>query len=113
MQPNVPSGAPVNYSTLMQQLPPQPPLQQNYYASGIAAPQASHPASLPPPAQADRTPPVKPEQWDEIYLEVLHQQDPTKLRELLARTNPELILPSSGPPLVSQAVILTLVHRVR
>jgi len=31
---------------------------------------------------------------------------------LLSRTNPEVVLPLNGPPLVSQAVILTLVHRL-
>jgi hypothetical protein len=95
------------------QQPPQPP---SWYSAGIAAPQASHPATLPqpPPSQphSERTPPIKPEQWDEIYLGVLHTQDAAKLRDLLSRTNPELIMPLNGPSLVSQAVILTLVHRV-
>ena len=94
--------------------PPQPQLHQQWY-SGIAAPQASHPATIPQPpatqAQSERSP-VKVDQWDEIYLGVLHSQDPTKLRDLLSRTNPDVVLPVGGPPLVSQAVILTLVHRV-
>jgi len=34
------------------------------------------------------------------------------LRELLASTDPEHIMPLNGPPLVSQAVVLTLVHRL-
>lgn len=102
-----------------QQPPPQPqPLHGPWYGTGLAAPQASHPATLPqaPPQQqppSDRTPPIKPEQWDDIYLGVLHTQDASKLRELLSRTNPDLIMPLNGPSLVSQAVILTLVHRVR
>jgi hypothetical protein len=56
---------------------------------------------------------MKPEQWDEAYLSVLQTQDGKKLQDLLARTNPEVIMPLNGPCLVSQAVILTLVHRVR
>lgn len=104
------------------QPPPQPPVMHPaWFPAGIAAPQASHPASLPPqpqpqppppPPQQERSPQIKPEQWDEIYLGVLHTQDASKLRELLSRTNPELIMPLNGPSLVSQAVILTLVHRV-
>lgn len=97
------------------QAPPQPQIHQQWY-SGIAAPQASHPATIPqPPAsqpQQERTPPVKADQWDEIYLGVLHSQDPIKLRDLLSRTNPDVVLPLNSTPLVSQAVILTLVHRV-
>lgn len=96
--------------------PPQAVMHGPWYSAGIAAPQASHPATLPQPPpsqpQSERTPPIKPEQWDEIYLGVLHTQDAAKLRDLLSHTNPELIMPLNGPSLVSQAVILTLVHRV-
>jgi len=103
------------HPSFQQPPPPQPPIHQQWYTS-IAAPQASHPATIPQaPASApqqERTPPVKTDQWDENYLGVLHSQDPVKLRELLSRTNPDLVLPLNGPPLVSQAVILTLIHRV-
>jgi hypothetical protein len=106
-----------NLGTFQQQSqPPPPPPPAPWYSTGIAAPQASHPATLPQPPpsqpQSERTPPIKPEQWDEIYLGVLHTQDAAKLRDLLSRTNPELIMPLNGSSLVSQAVILTLVHRV-
>ncbi|KAJ6547097.1 hypothetical protein B0H19DRAFT_1163992 [Mycena capillaripes] len=131
--PSVPQHAPPSNSQLRQQNMPPPPQPQNYphnfqqqppppvmhaawYGPAIAAPQASHPATIPqpppPPPQQDRTPPIKAEQWDDIYLGVLHTQDPSKLRELLAHTNPELIMPLNGPTLVSQAVLLTLVHRL-
>jgi hypothetical protein len=116
------SQAPTNYShnigSFQQQSQPPPPpvIHGSWYGAGIAAPQASHPATLPQPplpqTQPERTPPIKPEQWDEIYLGVLHTQDTSKLRDLLSHTNPELIMPLNGPSLVSQAVILTLVHRV-
>ncbi|THV07877.1 hypothetical protein K435DRAFT_772233 [Dendrothele bispora CBS 962.96] len=93
--------------------PQAPPPQPQWLPPTIAAPQASHPATIPqPPPQPDRSPPVKSDQWDEVYLSVLHTQDISKLRELLARTNPEVIMPLNGQPLVSQAVILTLVHRL-
>jgi len=106
----VPSGFNSHTNFQTQGPPPQP----QWFPPTIAAPQASHPATIPqPPPQTDRSPPVKSDQWDEIYLSVLHTQDISKLRELLARTNPELIMPVNGQPLVSQAVILTLVHRVR
>ncbi|KAF8905988.1 hypothetical protein CPB84DRAFT_1705198 [Gymnopilus junonius] len=124
-QPNIPPANPpvAPYAQphppfQQQQQPVQPPpLQQQWY-SPIAAPQASHPAqiqipqaSIPQPQQ-ERTPPLKPDQWDENYLGVLHLQDPNKLRDLLTRTNPDLVFPLNGAALVSQAVILTLVHRL-
>ena len=82
--------------------------------SQIAAPQASHPAAPPPvPTQTlIRTPPPQ-EEWDDTYLAVLAAQDSRQLRELLARTNPDLVMPLSGNGPLSQAVVLTLVHRVR
>ena len=106
-----------NFQQQSQPPPPPPPVMHGaWYSAGIAAPQASHPATLPQPPpsqpQSERSPPIKPEQWDEIYLGVLHTQDAAKLRDLLSHTNPELIMPLNGPSLVSQAVILTLVHRV-
>jgi hypothetical protein len=51
--------------------------------------------------------------WDDTYLAVLGTQDLRPLRELLARSNPEIVMPLKGPSPLSQAVILTLVHRVR
>jgi hypothetical protein len=96
--------------------PPQPPahqssMQGSWFPSGIPAPQPSHPA-LPPPTQ--QTPPAPAEEiWDDTYLNVLGTQDIRQLRELLARSNPEVIMPLKGQPPLSQAVILTLVHRVR
>ncbi|KAH6918752.1 hypothetical protein BKA70DRAFT_1248170 [Coprinopsis sp. MPI-PUGE-AT-0042] len=97
--------------------PAQGPVHQQWF--GIAAPQASHPATIPQPIpqpapqpQAERSPPIKPDQWDEIYLGVLHTQNSLKLRDLLSHTNPDVIMPLNGQPLVSQAVILTLVHRL-
>jgi len=95
--------------------PPAPPAQQSgmqgpWFPSGIPAPQASHPA-LPPPTQ--QTPPAPAEEiWDDTYLNVLATQDTRQLRELLARSSPEIIMPLKGQPPLSQAVILTLVHRL-
>ena len=115
-QTNIPPNAPPTYSqahTSFQAPPPQPQIQHWY--SSIAAPQASHPATIPQPPvtqpPTEKTP-VKVDQWDEIYLGVLHSQDLTKLRDLLSRTNPDDVFSLNGSPLVSQAVILTLVHRV-
>ncbi|KAJ3932683.1 MAG: hypothetical protein NXY57DRAFT_92220 [Lentinula lateritia] len=88
--------------------------QPQWYNHPIAAPQASHPAVPPPPAhpQSQPSPSIPPDQWDEMYLSVLHTQDTNKLKELITSTDPELIIPLNGTPLVSQAVILTLVHRL-
>ncbi|KAJ7756874.1 hypothetical protein DFH07DRAFT_919930 [Mycena maculata] len=115
-QPNIaPAPQPPNYPHNFQQQPPPPVMHPGWYGA-IAAPQASHPATMPQPppqqSQQERTPPIKADQWDDIYLGVLHTQDASKLRELLAHTNPELIMPLNGPTLVSQAVLLTLVHRL-
>jgi hypothetical protein len=112
-----PPPQPQNYPHNFQQQPPPPVMHPAWYGPPIAAPQASHPATMPQPppqqSQQNQSPPIKADQWDEIYLGVLHTQDASKLRELLSHTNPELIMPLNGPALVSQAVILTLVHRVR
>lgn len=121
-QPNITTGvqAASSYSKYPQQSQQQPVMHPSWFPSSIAAPQASHPATIPqppppPPLQPiaqDRTPPVKHDQWDEVYLNVLQSQDAGKLRDLLTHTNPEVIMPLNGPSLVSQAVILTLIHRV-
>lgn len=92
------------------------PMQHNtwFTPTNIAAPQASHPVAPPPaPQQAIRTPPLpQSEEWDDTYLAVLGTQDARQLRELLARSNPEIIMPTTGSGPLSQAVVLTLVHRV-
>jgi hypothetical protein len=92
--------------------PYQPPIHgPSWFNTGIVAPQASHPTA-PPPVQS-HTPPAPSEEWDDTYLSVLGTQDLRQLRELLARSNPEVTMPMNGTPPLSQAVILTLVHRVR
>lgn len=122
-QPNITTGvqAASSYAKYPQQSQQQPVMHTSWFSSGIAAPQASHPATIPqppppppPPQQItqDRSPPIKHDQWDEVYLNVLQSQDAGKLRDLLSHTNPEVIMPLNGPNLVSQAVILTLIHRV-
>ncbi|KAJ7778493.1 kinase-like domain-containing protein [Mycena metata] len=62
--------------------------------------------------QASATTAIKPDEWDGIYFEVLSAQDPTLFRELVSHTNLDLIMPLNGPALVSQPVILALVHRL-
>jgi len=113
-----------NYSQThppFQQQSPASGMHSQWFSSGIAAPQASHPLAPPPPppppppaTQSQRTPPApaQSEEWDDTYLAVLGTQDPRQLRELLSRSNPEVIMPLSGPGPLSQAVILTLLHRL-
>jgi hypothetical protein len=111
------SGYPQSHAPYQQQQQQQqhqmPPMhgQQSWFNAAIVAPQASHPAA-PPPVQS-HTPPVQTEEWDDSYLSVLATQDLRQLRELLARSNPEVTMPLNSAPPLSQAVILTLVHRVR
>ena len=102
-----------------QQPPPPPPgaMHPSWFPTNIAAPQASHPTAPPPVPQQPtlpRTPPMAPptEEWDDTYLAVLGSQDSRQLRELLARSNPDLVMPLNGGGPLSQAVLLTLVHRV-
>ena len=107
-----------------QQPPPQPQQPQMlhgpapWFAPNIAAPQASHPTAPPPIPQQQALPRATPptsgqsEDWDDAYLAVLGSQDARQLRELLARSSPDIVLPLNGPGPLSQAVVLTLVHRV-
>ncbi|KZT11432.1 uncharacterized protein LAESUDRAFT_740929 [Laetiporus sulphureus 93-53] len=97
-----------------QQQPQQQPSMQPWFAPNIAAPQASHPAAPPPlpPQQMMRSSPAQTEEWDDTYVAVLGTQDFRQLRELLARSNPDVVLPLNGPGPLSQAVVLTLVHRL-
>lgn len=106
------SGYPQQHGGYQQTLPPPPVLHppQSWFNANIAAPQASHPAA-PPPVQS-HTPPGPTEEWDESYLAVLGTQDLRQLRELLARSNPEVVMPLNSTSPLSQAVILTLVHRL-
>ncbi|KAH9946232.1 uncharacterized protein BXZ73DRAFT_36999 [Epithele typhae] len=127
-QPNMAPGAmsqSASYQphTSFQQTPPQsqPPAPMHapwFGPSNIAAPQASHPAAPPPIPQQQAlqraTPPSsgQPEEWDDTYLAVLGAQDTRQLRELLARSNPDIVMPINAPSPLSQAVLLTLIHRL-
>lgn len=105
-----PMGPSSSYQTSFQQGPPQPSgLHNQWYGPHlpIAQQMVQQAASQPSAAPAPKT-----EEWDDTYLAVLSTQDLKQLRELLARSNPEIIMPSSGSGPLSQAVILTLVHRV-
>ncbi|THG95333.1 hypothetical protein EW026_g6298 [Hermanssonia centrifuga] len=111
-----PSSYPQSHGSFPQQQQPSAPTHGPWFGPNIAAPQASHPAAPPPvPTQAShaRTPPMAPpEEWDDTYLAVLGSQDTRQLRELLARSNPEVVMPMQGHCPLSQAVVLTLVHRL-
>ncbi|KAF9228666.1 hypothetical protein BS17DRAFT_772338 [Gyrodon lividus] len=119
-QQNIPPSTQSSYTTQPHSSYPQqtqpPPIHGSWYASpNIAAPQASHPIAPPPPpppSSSQRSPPAQSEEWDDTYLAVLGTQDPKQLRELLARSNPEIVMPLNGPGPLSQAVILTLLHRL-
>ena len=119
-QPNLPPSTQAAYNSQpLGSYAPQtqaPPIHGSWYSSSnIAAPQASHPIAPPPPPplpSSQRTPPAQVEEWDDTYLAVLGTQDSKQLRELLARSNPEIVMPLNGPGPLSQAVILTLLHRV-
>ncbi|QRV89521.1 inactive protein kinase [Ceratobasidium sp. AG-Ba] len=89
-----------------QPYPPQPQWQQQPQPQPQSQPQQTQQQQ---PQQQQRS-----EDWDDTFLGVLGTQDQQKLRDLLARCNPEVVMPTSGngqSPL-SQAVVLTLIHRL-
>jgi hypothetical protein len=99
------------------QPPQQSQMHSTWYPSPIAAPQASHPIAPPqpppPPPLSQRTPPAQHDAWDDTYMAVLGTQDPKQLRELLARSSPEVVMPLDRKGPLSMAVILSILHRVR
>jgi len=78
----------------------------------MAPSQGNSQTSLPTMSSSGSHPDAKGEDWDETYLAVLGSQDPRQLRDLLARSNPESVMPLNGNGPLSQAVVLTLVHRL-
>ena len=101
--------------------PPNPPPAQSYKAlpqqplqAQPLQPQGSTLRQSELATSSQVTRPTVGEDWDETFLSTLGKQDPRLLRELLQRCNPEVVMPSKreNTPL-SQAVILTLIHRVR
>ncbi|KIJ37730.1 hypothetical protein M422DRAFT_33619 [Sphaerobolus stellatus SS14] len=87
-----------------------PPPGQNWYSSGSLPTQATPPSNVSNVNMTSQS--SKTEEWEEVFMTVLGSQDLRQLRELLARSNPEVILPSSGKTPLSQAVVLTLIHRL-
>jgi hypothetical protein len=108
-----------------QQYQPPPPAQPvPTYAQQPYKPQPQQQAPAPPqqmpPQQAAPITRVvggnvgsSGEDWDDIFLATLQRQDPRQLRDLLARCNPDVVMPAKrelSP--IGQAVVLTLIHRV-
>jgi len=117
--PPVTTQAPVYSSQPLSSFtqPSQPSqMHASWYPSPIAAPQASHPIAPPqpppPPPLSQRTPPAQHDAWDDTYMAVLGTQDPKQLRELLARSSPEVVMPLDRKGPLSMAVILSILHRV-
>jgi hypothetical protein len=117
----LPMAQPAHYAGgyVPQQPPPPPAHQQWSFPQNIAAPQASHPAMpppvpmAPPPAQQPAQSVPRSEEWDDTYLHVLEQNSIAALHQLLSRSDPDVIMPLKGGSPLSQAVILTLISRVR
>ncbi|KZV85100.1 hypothetical protein EXIGLDRAFT_682093 [Exidia glandulosa HHB12029] len=110
-QPVHPGPPPQMYQQNSPYAPPPPPPQNN--PSWF---QANH--GPPPPHMQPQQAPVRDQvqvsqdDWDEVYLSVLGTQDAGQLRDLLARSNPDIIMPLNGSVPLSQAVVLTLSHRI-
>ncbi|KAG1723886.1 hypothetical protein EDB19DRAFT_1897994 [Suillus lakei] len=96
--------------------PSQMHAHSTWYPSTIAAPQASHPIAPPqpppPPPLSQRSPPAVHDAWEDTYMAVLGTQDPKQLRELLARSSPEVVMPMDRKGPLSMAVILSILHRL-
>ncbi|KAG6817085.1 hypothetical protein H0H87_012853 [Tephrocybe sp. NHM501043] len=133
--PPPPAGYGHNVGPLPQQLPPkQPaplppaPVHQNWYSSTIAAPQASHPATIPqpPPPPPQQVLPAQQQQpqpepintpeandtWESVFLPAVLSEDLRDLQRLLLRTNADVVMPLDRPGPLSQPVILTAMHRL-
>ncbi|KAF5386777.1 hypothetical protein D9615_001668 [Tricholomella constricta] len=135
--PPVPSQGPASYGhklgTLQQQLQPQqapqapPVVHPSWYSSSIAAPQASHPATIPQPPPPPPLPQPQPQlkqqpepktspdandTWESIFLPAVLSEDLRDLQVLLGRMNADVVMPLDRPGPLSQPVILTAMHRL-
>ncbi|KAG6879599.1 hypothetical protein C0992_000879 [Termitomyces sp. T32_za158] len=134
--PPPPAGYGHKMGTLPQQLPQQsqqvslPPAaaHQSWYPPSIAAPQASHPATIPqpppPPPQQQVIPQQQQQQpesisnpdandtWESIFLPAVLSEDLRDLQRLLSRMNADVVMPLDRPGPLSQPVILTAMHRL-
>ncbi|KAG8981882.1 hypothetical protein FRC05_000024 [Tulasnella sp. 425] len=128
-----PEAAPIGDYQPRQQVAPPPqntsssfmsPYSQPPSANWVNAPMnVQQPLGPPPPhhqstlqqAQAPPPPPqpARTEDWDDTFLTTLGLHDQQKLRELLNRCPPDVVMPTSGQPSpLSQTVILALIHRL-
>ena len=110
MGPNYQSNYPP-----FQQGPPPSSLHNQWYGPTMPGPHSTQSSAVPQTSQQQQVaqqPPAPREEWDDKYLTVLRSQDVKELRDLLSVSNPDVIMPTSGVGPLSQAVILTLVHRV-
>jgi hypothetical protein len=89
-----------NWNAPQQVQPSIPPSQMTHI------PPQQNPQPPQPQSQTQR------EDWDEVFLTNLGYQDAKELRDLLARCSPDVIMPNGQASPLSQAVVLTLIHRV-
>ncbi|KDQ13159.1 hypothetical protein BOTBODRAFT_175764 [Botryobasidium botryosum FD-172 SS1] len=110
-------GPPQNQPSWMQNHPSLPPAPQH-----ALPPPPPQQHSLPPPPQQQQQQQQQPQQqqqqqprvddWDGTFLMTLSSEDPKQLRDLLSHCNPEVVMPTNGRSPLSQAVILTIIHRL-
>lgn len=55
---------------------------------------------------------LESEDWDVTFRTILNTQNPRQIRETLARSNPDILLPLAKISPLSQTIILGLIHRV-
>ncbi|KAH7107770.1 hypothetical protein BKA62DRAFT_684399 [Auriculariales sp. MPI-PUGE-AT-0066] len=102
-------GSPMYAPAGFSQTPPSQ-AAPNYFP----APHPTLPQTAPPPPVPYNIPtqPAVKDEWDDVYMSVLGKNDLNALRDLLSRSDPEVIMPLNGHVPLSPAVVLTLIHRI-
>ncbi|KAG8993259.1 hypothetical protein FRB90_000740 [Tulasnella sp. 427] len=79
----------------------------------LGPPPSHHPNNIQQTAPPQPPPqPARTEDWDDTFLSTLGLHDQQKLRELLHRCPPDVVMPTGQPSPLSQTVILALIHRL-
>ena len=94
----------------LQEILPTPISPQHQPLQQLQMPpfQAQQPA--PPRAQSPRDTPT--EDWEKVFLQVFSSPDSRTLIKTLAHCPAEQVMPLDGPLLVSQTVLLSIIHKV-
>jgi hypothetical protein len=110
-------------------LKPEMPMGQNHpnipppHQGSLPVPQAMYQPPLQPPSHALQNPPqtipqpqyrhdTPTEDWEKVFLQALSAPDIRALREVLLNCPADKVMPLNGPPLVTQTIVLSVIHKV-